>query len=149
MLCPFALTHAWFVRFLTFLSSKNLRVIYHSLFCEVKLIRENNKHNSLSMKPNIFWILAWAAIAILECPFSRDRWAVPKGPGKQSSRYFFLCWKESHPWPLLLSFCSDVTKSPFPSRFWYLFGAVRLLPDGGSLPMWWWCSWTPTSRFQW
>lgn len=53
-LYPFSLTHTLFVRFLTLLSSENLRMIYHSLFCEVELIRENNKHNSLSMKPSIF-----------------------------------------------------------------------------------------------
>ena len=116
MLCPFALTHAWFVRFLTFLSSKNLRVIYHSLFCEVKLIRENNKHNSLSMKPNIFWILSWAAIAILECPFSRDRWGRAEGGLVNSPRgisfyagrnftlglycyHFALTWQKVHSLP--------------------------------------------------
>ena len=65
-------------------------MIYHFLFCEVKLIRENNKHNSLSMKPNIFWILAWAAIAILVCSFSRDRWAVPKGAWQTALAVFLF-----------------------------------------------------------
>lgn len=47
-------------------------MIYPSLFREVKLIRGNDKHNSLSMKPSIVWVVGWAAIAVLVCSSSGD-----------------------------------------------------------------------------
>lgn len=66
----------------------------HYLFCRVKLIRGNNKHNSLTMRPSIYIMSTWlCCVTVVVGSLPRVCRAEPKVPGNRSA--FLLSSKDS------------------------------------------------------
>lgn len=85
--------------------------ISHALFCEVKLIRGNNKYNSLHETQYILNTVLGCQSS--PCGHSPENAGLcQRPPGKQSSQDFFLWWKEFHPWPFTIIVLLRHDKNP-------------------------------------